>query len=367
MSNKQQQNNTIVKIPIHLLHDDLWDARDTTLTESKAQVEKRVNSLARSIKQNGLTNPILVAQIPNKTKKGHYSVVAGRLRLRAHKKLGLKTIDCIITQETNPSKLAMMTFSENHERMNLTLDEEINGLVKYFKDGGYSPDQVRQLAKKIHNQGSTKDIPEKFKKLVESMPPVNDNVPQPNFLSQIMQTVLQIDPQVKEEIRKHNLNLDKRIMLTHSKIRDHPRLQIMLIRRIEGLTHSKARLAVAQIIRDLETKAILKTKEGNYVYDGDKREPINESLQLEKTYMETYFDLVENIKSVIFNLTGHKITRGESKYEKSHIEKTELYRIQLAKNLTEPELMSLESDLLVLNEAVQSFMYLIGREVLNVK
>lgn len=54
-------------------------------------------------------------------------------------------------------------------------------------------------------------------------------------------------------------------------------------------------------------------------------------------------------------------------HDKEHVTKSEYYRIPFVKNCTESQLFSLESDLLVLNKAVQSFMHLIGKEVLNIQ
>ena len=51
-----------------------------------------LDELAQSIQQVGLIQPLLVRRIDDK----HYELIAGERRLRAIKKIGMKTVPCIV-------------------------------------------------------------------------------------------------------------------------------------------------------------------------------------------------------------------------------------------------------------------------------
>lgn len=354
-------NNKIVKIPINKLDlNDIYDARSNDQKE-KEKDEIKIEQLAKSIQKLDLLTPVTITSKPKPN--GHYSVVAGRRRIQACKKLGHKTIKCIHTDKTNKNDLEDVAFDENLERDNYTLDEKVNIIVHRFKRIGYKPEQVMYLAKKHHNYGP-KDIPSDFIDVLERLPILGKTRPSSNYLYQVMQTITQIDPKVQKHIQKIGLRMDKRIMLTHTKLREHPNLQIALATRIKGLSPSKARLEVAQKIRDLETGAVVKSGE-SYTFYESKREKIDTRIQIEKSSVQNYLEIIDRIQNMMFLITGHKRTKGETLYTKEHVDLSEFHRLDILKGISEREVLYLESYLEILQDAINNFLYLIEKEVLK--
>lgn len=97
--------------------DDNFDDYDNT----------NLDTLAQSIKSQGLLNPILVRPIEN----GKFEVYAGHRRLMAIKKLQLKTIDCIVTPiEQKDAK--MRSLIENYQRKDNTYEEKIRTFANVY-------------------------------------------------------------------------------------------------------------------------------------------------------------------------------------------------------------------------------------------
>ena len=93
--------------------------------------ESALAGLADSIARVGLQQPILVREGPE---KGHYVLVAGERRLRAHHILGRKTIPAIITQG-RPEEVALI---ENVQRVDLDAVDLARGVVRLMERHGYN-------------------------------------------------------------------------------------------------------------------------------------------------------------------------------------------------------------------------------------
>lgn len=105
-------------------------AQDIKLSELKIvgnhrkDADKDLQSLMQSMKQHGLIQPIVVCA---NGKKGRFCVVAGHRRYHAAKKLGWKTIPCVIREEMNNTEseqFLVIQFNENSERLNPTLEDQ---------------------------------------------------------------------------------------------------------------------------------------------------------------------------------------------------------------------------------------------------
>ncbi|MGZ3745423.1 MAG: ParB N-terminal domain-containing protein, partial [Pseudobdellovibrionaceae bacterium] len=59
--------------------------------------EKDLDELAESIKENGIIQPLIVAEFEN----GQYELVAGERRLRAAKKAGLEQVPVVVKRATD--------------------------------------------------------------------------------------------------------------------------------------------------------------------------------------------------------------------------------------------------------------------------
>ena len=79
-----------------------------------------LEELAQSIQQVGLIQPLLVRKVDDK----HYELIAGERRLRAVKKLNMKTVPCIVQAGIDEEESALMAIIENLQRENLSYMEE---------------------------------------------------------------------------------------------------------------------------------------------------------------------------------------------------------------------------------------------------
>lgn len=92
--------------------------------------EKEIASLAESIKEMGLLQPITVRE----TSDGNYELIAGERRLRACQLLGKTQIDAIATQ-ADDSELAILALAENTSREDLCdyeIGQALRTIEKYF-------------------------------------------------------------------------------------------------------------------------------------------------------------------------------------------------------------------------------------------
>ncbi|WP_448208203.1 ParB/RepB/Spo0J family partition protein [Azospirillum sp. sgz302134] len=101
--------------------------------------EEALASLANSIERDGLLQPITVQAAPEKP--GHYILVAGERRWRAHQLLERPTIFAIVT-EGNAHEIALI---ENVQRVDLDGLELAHGYAKLMSNHGYSVEEVGQV------------------------------------------------------------------------------------------------------------------------------------------------------------------------------------------------------------------------------
>ena len=96
---------------------------------NKNQPRKRfgsdaLESLAESIRQNGILQPLIVRRLPS----GRYELIAGERRLRAARLVGAARIPCIVLNVTE-EKSALLALLENIQRQDLDAFEEAEALV----------------------------------------------------------------------------------------------------------------------------------------------------------------------------------------------------------------------------------------------
>ncbi len=90
--------------------------------------EDELESLAQSIRENGLLQPVTVRK-----ESGTYYLVAGERRLRACKLAGLKEIPAIIT-DCEAEDSAVMALLENIQRKDLQMFEQANAMVNLLRE-----------------------------------------------------------------------------------------------------------------------------------------------------------------------------------------------------------------------------------------
>ncbi|MGZ3788592.1 MAG: ParB/RepB/Spo0J family partition protein [Bacteriovorax sp.] len=109
--------------------------------------EKDLDELAESIKENGIIQPLIVAEFEN----GQYELVAGERRLRAAKKAGLEQVPVVVKRATDREKM-IMSIIENVQRADLNCVEE--ALAYYQLMNEYKLTQ-EDVAKKLGKERST--------------------------------------------------------------------------------------------------------------------------------------------------------------------------------------------------------------------
>jgi ParB family chromosome partitioning protein len=109
--------------------------------------EKDLEELAESIKENGIIQPLIVAEYSD----GAYELVAGERRLRAAKKAGLEQVPVVVKRATEKEKM-IMSIIENVQRSDLNCVEE--ALAYYQLMNEYKLTQ-EEVAKKLGKERSS--------------------------------------------------------------------------------------------------------------------------------------------------------------------------------------------------------------------
>ena len=109
--------------------------------------EKDLEELSESIKENGIIQPLIVAELDG----GQFELVAGERRLRAAKKAGLEQVPVVVKRATDREKM-IMSIIENVQRSDLNCVEE--ALAYYQLMNEYKLTQ-EEVAKKLGKERST--------------------------------------------------------------------------------------------------------------------------------------------------------------------------------------------------------------------
>lgn len=118
---KITENGTPLKLDINLIEANEYQPRSVFAQEE-------LQELANSIKEQGLIQPIIVIKKDDK-----YQLIAGERRLRAHKILGLTTIEAIVRQANQESQ-SLMALIENIQREDLNPVELARAYTQAMKD-----------------------------------------------------------------------------------------------------------------------------------------------------------------------------------------------------------------------------------------
>ncbi len=102
--------------------------------------DEAIASLADSIREHGMLQPILVRPLP----AGSYQIVAGERRWRAARMLGLDEVPVNI-RELSDSEAMQIAIIENLQRENLNPVEEANGYNELIEKYGMTQDKVAKM------------------------------------------------------------------------------------------------------------------------------------------------------------------------------------------------------------------------------
>lgn len=115
---KEKTVNRVVLLPISEIMTNPSQPR-TNFSEEQLEI------LARSIRENGLLQPLTV----RRNTEGKYELISGERRLRACKKLGEEMVPCIVVEKTERES-AVLALIENIHREDLDIFEQAAALKK---------------------------------------------------------------------------------------------------------------------------------------------------------------------------------------------------------------------------------------------
>lgn len=104
--------------------------------------EESIKSLAASIKQQGLMQPIIVRKLAGN--EGLYEVIAGERRLRAARLAQLDNVPVII-KDVDDENAAVMALIENIQREDLNPLEEARGLKRLLDEFALTHEQISDV------------------------------------------------------------------------------------------------------------------------------------------------------------------------------------------------------------------------------
>ena len=126
-----------------------------------------IDELAKSIKQNGLIQPIAVRH----DKNGTYEIVAGERRWLAAQKAGLHEVPVIILDLSDKQSLEL-AIVENIQREDLNTIEEAKGYARLMEEYNYDHDKLSEFMGKsrshISNTLRLLSLPESVIEMVEA-------------------------------------------------------------------------------------------------------------------------------------------------------------------------------------------------------
>lgn len=140
----QQQN---IKESIFLI--EVEKIKENPLQPRRDFNEAELKSLANSIREYGILQPLIVAKIEEEIPLGikvSYELIAGERRLKAAKISGLDFVPVIIRQKTEAKEKLEMALVENIQRADLNPIEKARGYERLAKEFGL---MQKQIAEKI--------------------------------------------------------------------------------------------------------------------------------------------------------------------------------------------------------------------------
>lgn len=153
--------NELKKLPLNKVRPNHFQPR--TVFD-----EKEIASLAESIKEMGLLQPVTVREID----EGNYELIAGERRFKAHELLGKTHIDAIVTQ-ADDSEIAILALAENASREDLCdfeIGKALRSIEALFPNKSRLAEAVGIDRKEMYRYFAYRDLPASFLEKVERNP-----------------------------------------------------------------------------------------------------------------------------------------------------------------------------------------------------
>lgn len=210
-SSKEKQCHRVLMLPL------------ANIVPNKSQPRKRfdegsIYSLAQSIKENGVIQPVCVR------KNGvTYEIISGERRCRASKLAGLEEIPCII-MDVNEEQSAVLALIENIQRSDLSFFEEAMAINELISVYGLTQQEAAKRLGKAQSTVANKLRLLKFTDAERNMlVGSNINERQARALIRIEDTELRL--KTLHEIVKRGLNLEQTEQLVENILSGKSQLQ----------------------------------------------------------------------------------------------------------------------------------------------
>lgn len=136
---KLNAKNNLSVIPIDYLSAGSWQVR-------KNFDDSELHSLSKSIKNNGIFQPIVV--VSDKEEPGKYKIVAGERRWRAAQLANIHEVPIILRDDLSSDKIVEISLLENLERSDLNPIEEAKGYEELINKYNYTQEKVAEIFSK---------------------------------------------------------------------------------------------------------------------------------------------------------------------------------------------------------------------------
>ena len=128
-------NDKFKMVPVEFIEPGPWQPRKTF---DKSEIE----SLAKSIKKQGVIQPIILKSKENK--KNEFFIIAGERRWRASQLAKIHEIPSIIRDDVEDEKIAELSLVENIQRSELNPIEEAIGYRQLMDKFGHTQEQMAE-------------------------------------------------------------------------------------------------------------------------------------------------------------------------------------------------------------------------------
>lgn len=149
--------------------------RENPLQPRRDFNETELKSLADSIREHGILQPLIVTKIEEEIPSGmkvSYELVAGERRLKAAEMSGLNFVPAIIRQKTEDKEKLELALVENIQRTDLNAIEKARGYERLAKEFGLMQKQIAekvgQSRELIANTIRLLQLPIEIQKAIES-------------------------------------------------------------------------------------------------------------------------------------------------------------------------------------------------------
>ena len=132
-------NDTFKMVPIEFIEPGPWQPR-------KFFDKDEIDSLANSIKKQGVIQPIILKSKENK--KNEFFIIAGERRWRASQQAKIHEIPSIIRDDVKNEKIAELSLVENIQRSGLNPIEEAEGYQSLINKYNYKQEDVAKAVGK---------------------------------------------------------------------------------------------------------------------------------------------------------------------------------------------------------------------------